>query len=459
MRRSWVLLACSCLAIVALICFPAVAWGANRPATRTHPLIGLQTRPAVGTHPLMGTTTTSSNWSGYDDSTDGPFTSVTASWVQPAIRNAGATFTDAAFWVGLDGDNSDTVEQIGTEGYSEGVVGYDAWYEMYPAAPVPLDMSIRPGDSITASVSESGAIFTLSLVDRTTAVSYQAMQTMNVPPALASAEVIAEAPSSDEGIVPIADFGTMAFTGCAFDGQPISAYDWNRIDMISEDYDEYSGTVTQALIDQALPLSPDGTSFSVTTDVTAPHTIVLGADSRWHHKPVTLRFLVTDNPGGSGVAYTEYSLNDGVTWVKADSATIPAPADHSNDGIHKVVYRSVDNVGNVEARRICLVRIDTTAPTPIANWPASVKRRARAALRYLISDPPPGGPDAAVTIEIVNAHGRLAKRVVLPVTVNHTHDFVFRCTLPKGHYRFTVSAIDAAGNRGSTVAVNTLVVR
>jgi hypothetical protein len=31
--------------------------------------------------------------------------------------------------------------------------------------------------------------------------------------------------------------------------------------------------------------------------------------------------------------------------------------------------------------------------------------------------------------------------------------------LPKGHYHFTVSAIDAAGNRGSTMATNTLVVR
>lgn len=451
MGRSWALLACSTLAILALTALPSAAWGATRPATHTHPLIGLHTRPAVGARASMGTTTTSSNWSGYDDSTDGPFTSVTATWVQPAIRNAGATFTDAAFWVGLDGDNSDTVEQIGTEGYSEGVVGYDAWYEMYPAAPVPLDMTINPGDLITASVSESGAVFTLSLVDHTTAVSYQTMQTMDVPPLLASAEVIAEAPSGSDGTVPLANFGTMTFTDCAFNGEPISAFDWNQIDMTSPD----SGT----LIDQALPLSSDGTSFSVTTDVTAPHTVVLGADSRWHDRPVTLHFLATDNPGGSGVAYTEYSLNDGVTWVKTDSVTIPAPADHSNDGVHKVVYRSVDNTGNVEARRICVVRIDTTPPKPIASWPASVKRGERAVLRYLVSDPPPGGLDAAVTIRIVNSHDRLAKKVVLFVAVNHIQDFVFRCTLPKGHYRFAVSAIDAAGNRSATVAVNTLVVR
>ena len=62
---------------------------------------------------------------------------------------------------GLDGDGSDTVEQIGTEGYSEGAVGYDAWYELYPAAPVTLGMTIRPGDLLTATVTESGgATFT-----------------------------------------------------------------------------------------------------------------------------------------------------------------------------------------------------------------------------------------------------------------------------------------------------------
>ena len=99
-----------------------------------------------------GTTTTSSNWAGYDDSTDGPFTSVTATWTQPRVRTTGATFTDAAFWVGLDGDNSDTVEQIGTEGYSEGVAGYDAWYEMYPLLPVTIDMPIHPGDVLTGTV-------------------------------------------------------------------------------------------------------------------------------------------------------------------------------------------------------------------------------------------------------------------------------------------------------------------
>ena len=88
---------------------------------------------------------------------------------------------------------SNTVEQIGTEGYSEGAVGYDAWYEMYPDYPVTIGMSIHPGDVLTGTVTWSKpAYFTLSLVDHTTSSTFTTTLFMSVPPALASGEVIAE---------------------------------------------------------------------------------------------------------------------------------------------------------------------------------------------------------------------------------------------------------------------------
>ena len=446
-RESRVLLSCAALLLAAAL-LPGVARAAARPATGTRPLVALHSRPAVGAA-AKGTTTTSTNWSGYDDSTDGPFTSVTATWTQPAVRNAGIDFTDTAFWVGIDGDNSDTVEQIGTEGYSQGIVGYDAWYEMYPLYPVPIEMSIHPGDVMTASVTESGAIFTLRLADTTTGATYQTLQTMSVPPLLASAEVIVEAPSSGDSVVELANFGTMTFTDCAFGGQPISDFDWNRIDMGS--------WYSNRLIDQALPLSPDGTSFSVTTDVTAPRTIVQGADTRWHRAPVTLHFHATDD-GGSGVAYNEYSLDDGTTWDQGSSATVPAPADHSGDGAHTVAYRSVDSVGNVESRKHCSVRIDTSPPTPTVAATVAVRRGALATLRFRVDDPRPGSPTATATITIVNSHGRLVKKALVRVAPDHAHRYAFRCSLPKGRYRIGVAAVDAAGNRGTSTAHGVLVV-
>jgi hypothetical protein len=439
--------------------WPGAASAATRPATHTDPLVTTQpaagARPAVGTRPLHGTTVTSSNWAGFDDSTDGPFTSVTGTWTQPRVRTTGSTFTDAAFWVGLDGDNSDTVEQIGTEGYSEGVAGYDAWYEMYPLYPVTIDMSIHPGDVLTGTVTWAApAAFTLTLVNHTTGKSYTTGQAMSIPPQLASAEAIAEAPtdSSSGDVVPATDFGIVSFTDCSFDSQPIGAYDWNQINMTSDSSD--------ALVARTSALGADGASFSVTTDVTAPITTVSGAGPGWHDKAVKLRFRATDDPGGQGVDYTEYSLDDGATWTHGTAVTIPAPEDHSKDGANKVLYRSADKVGNLERKQTCRVLIDTRRPTPVAKWAAAAVRGARTAVRFYVSDPRPGSLTATATIRIRNTRGVLVKKAVLAgVRVDQILSYGFTCRLPKGRYRFSVAATDAAGNPAHTVAANTLVVR
>ena len=295
----------------------AVASTASSPAGAvTVPRITIpplrQPQPLLGEpHSILGTRTQSPNWSGYDVVTGGPFTSVTATWRQPRVR-ASSYFTDVAFWVGLDGDTADpggdapqTVEQIGTEGYSlQGDVYYDAWYEMYPAAPVFLTgkknkLAIRAGDSVTASVTyapagDTPASFTLSLVNHTTGKSFTYTETvdkLSIQPERSSVEVVAEAPSLSDGyILPVANFGLVSFRGCTFeDGQPIGAFDWSRIDMVSGD--------TGATEVATSPLIPDGTGFSVTTDLKRPVTTVSGAGAAWHGKPVTIALSRHRQPG------------------------------------------------------------------------------------------------------------------------------------------------------------------
>jgi cytochrome c len=101
---------------------------------------------------------------------------------------------------------------------------------------------------------------------------------------------------------------------------------------------------------------------SASTGTSVPSTAVSGADDLWHHQPVVLTFTASD-PGGPGIASTEYSLDAGTSWAQGGSVTIAAPADHAGDGLHTVLYRSVDSAGNSEAAQSVTVMIDTAAPT------------------------------------------------------------------------------------------------
>jgi hypothetical protein len=123
-------------------------------------------------------------------------------------------------------------------------------------------------------------------------------------------------------------------------------------------------------------------------DVTPPVTVVSGVDAAWHDAPVTVTFAATDNAGGSGVAYTQYSADAGKTWTKGSAVTIAAPPDHSGDGVHTITYRSVDDSGNVEAARSCKVRIDTTAPVTADNAGVAWHHKA-VTITLTASDPKP----------------------------------------------------------------------
>jgi hypothetical protein len=194
---------------------------------------------------------TSSNWSGYS-AINGRYTSVSASWRQPSATCTSAS-TYSSFWVGLDGDGSSTVEQTGTSAdCSGGVPRYYAWYEMYPKFPVNLSIAVRPGDSLTGSVTtDGGGHFTLTIRNNTTGQSYTTSQRLNRA-RLASAEVIAEAPSSSGGVLPLTNFGTVSFSSATVNGQPIGNFNPDKIDMVS-------GSTVKA---QTSALS-SGTTFSV----------------------------------------------------------------------------------------------------------------------------------------------------------------------------------------------------
>jgi hypothetical protein len=200
---------------------------------------------------------TSQNWAGYSASgSPGTFASVSASWTQPTVT-CGAAQTFSSFWVGLDGDGTPSVEQTGTEADCDGgTAAYQGWFEMFPAAPVFYNQPVQPGDAMSASVVANGdGTFTLTLADATAGWTQPTTQT-SATAQLGSAEVIAEAPSDGESVLPLSDFGTANFTDVTTDNQPLANADPSALVMAS-----------QAAGTEATPSAlTGGNAFSVTFD-------------------------------------------------------------------------------------------------------------------------------------------------------------------------------------------------
>ena len=147
------------------------------------------------------------NWSGYaDTSTAGAFTGVSAKWRQPATF-CGPEQRLTAFWVGLDGFDNQTVEQLGTLAWCfQGLPYYFSWWEMFPGASVTVGATVQPGDLISASVKRSGTNYTLTLNDFTTpGNSFSTVQSCTTCEN-DSVEWIAERPAFPIGVTPLSFF-------------------------------------------------------------------------------------------------------------------------------------------------------------------------------------------------------------------------------------------------------------
>jgi hypothetical protein len=161
---------------------------------------------------------TSGDWSGYADDNTGSYTTVTARWQEPSVT-CSATDSMAAFWVGIDGYGSASVEQDGSLAYCyQGSPFYYTWWEMAPRLPIQIvGESVKPDDQIDASVTRTGTKYVLKVSDTTTPgntfTKYQncAVKTC----ANASAEWVAEAPADTGGQYPLAEYTPWTVQGAA----------------------------------------------------------------------------------------------------------------------------------------------------------------------------------------------------------------------------------------------------
>ncbi len=245
------------------------------PAAAASAPVAAHVAPYFANHggPIRMSSSSSTNWAGY--AVTGPrasVTSVVGSWTQPTATCSGSSTQYAAFWVGIDGYTSSTVEQTGTDSdCSHGSASYYAWFEFYPSpSRVISTVTVHAGDVISAQVTFSTTThkFTVSLKDVTTGKSFS--KTAAVTSAKrTSAEWIAEAPYSG-GILPLADFGTINF---GVDNTSVSGTNDATISGTTGDLGSFTTSVSINMIGvsnssltkaSTSAISTDGTSFSVT---------------------------------------------------------------------------------------------------------------------------------------------------------------------------------------------------
>jgi hypothetical protein len=172
-------------------------------------------------------------WSGYvlkalRDMLPPIFTGIKATWKQPAVTCPSPNSNGAArvsFWVGLDGDQTSTVEQAGTYVICNGPNNtpvYQGFWEMYVPANdgtsqgavlKPSQFPVNPGDTVAASVTYLSDSYWLELENATNGQKFSVQKSCAATGGCrrATAEWIVEAPAS--GNYPLANYGTMQFTG------------------------------------------------------------------------------------------------------------------------------------------------------------------------------------------------------------------------------------------------------
>ena len=322
-----------------------------------------------------------SPWAGYVAETslsspqNGSVSDVQGSWTVPSATSP--LVSVAGFWIGIDGYNSSTVEQIGTDCvvWDNGTTTYNAWYEMYPASPVTINYTVCPGDWMSAEVSyiQLGE-FCLSIVDNTQGWSFSTTQTLATAQRN-SAEWIVEDPYPLAGpITPLmeppggqtqlANFGTVYWTSClaTLNGvqDSIGSASWQNVELAMTDS---HGKVFA----QPTPLFSSGKKFDVTTCIATISPMSATVDVS---QPLTLYATVY---GGSGSYSYQWYLNGSAVPGATNFSWTFTPSSTGSDIVNVVASDSQGDVGTSKNASVTVnpkltaTISPTSASIPIGN--------------------------------------------------------------------------------------------
>ena len=178
-------------------------------------------------------------------------------------------------------------------------------------------------------------------------------------------------------------------------------------------------------------------------DTTAPSTdaSVAGADfGGWYIGPATVTLTASDEPGGSGLASTQYQVDGATAWTVYNG-----PFEVAGDGEHEVRYRSTDKAGNVEPTRTAALRTDGTPPSTTATFAPANDNGWHAGAVPVTLAATDGGAGVAATDWSLDGGPWTAYTGPVDISGDGTHELRYRAT-------------DAAGNteplRAATVRID-----
>jgi len=331
---------------------------------------------------LLNTTDTSSNWAGYAI-TGSQVNAVGGTWVVPTASSSPAN-ANSAVWVGIDGFNDSTVEQIGTtEQVVNGKASYNAWVEFFGDASAggakgplyfetPIALTVNPGDTISAAVvfesstsSTSSFLFEIKDVPANggpTETWSQTLSTQYVVPQRASGEWIVEAPGGSNGEFTLANIGTVQFSQAwatvGTQTGAISAFN----DVALQMNDPSGGTTsvpTSLVFSNSTGTFESGagnSSFSVTTypgsTATAPtitanpsnETVTAGNTASFTaaaSNATNVQWQVSTN---GGLSYTNLTNGNGYSGVNSDTLTVSGTTTSQNGYLYRAVFSNASNL-------------------------------------------------------------------------------------------------------------------
>ncbi|NOU76730.1 hypothetical protein GC098_36140 [Paenibacillus sp. LMG 31458] len=161
-----------------------------------------------------------------------------------------------------------------------------------------------------------------------------------------------------------------------------------------------------------------------------PPTTTDNAPSGWVNQDVTVTLSASDNE--SGVANTYYIVDDG---AEQTGTTVVL----SEEGVHKLVYWSVDKAGNVERAHTVSVSIDKTAPSIAVSVPGDnsiYKDSVELTPQIAWTDYLSGVDSSKTTVTLDTYSYQIGTAIPL-------------YKLPLGQHTLIVTSSDMAGNVGS----------